>query len=138
MPVAQLNYALWSKRYPALGANVDEDLANAYWAEAGLYLDNTECSPVQDVAQRCLLLGMLAAHLAQINLPADQGGSGIVGRVSAASEGSTSVSTDMGPVAGSQAWFLQTQAGASFWQATIWLRTAQYVTTSYVQQETWP
>ncbi|MCP1217085.1 DUF4054 domain-containing protein [Acetobacter orientalis] len=51
----------------------------------------------------------------------------LVGRITTARMGSLSVQADVGPVAGSQAWWLQTPYGAAFWAATTSLRTALYV-----------
>lgn len=51
----------------------------------------------------------------------------LVGRITTARMGSLSVQADAGPVAGSQAWWLQTPYGAAFWAATTSLRTALYV-----------
>lgn len=51
----------------------------------------------------------------------------LVGRITAARMGSLSVQADAGPVAGSQAWWLQTPYGAAFWAATTSLRIALYV-----------
>ncbi|WP_281641381.1 DUF4054 domain-containing protein [Acetobacter orientalis] len=51
----------------------------------------------------------------------------LVGRITTARMGSLSVQADAGPVAGSQAWWLQTPYGAAFWAATTSLRIALYV-----------
>ncbi|MFT9046701.1 DUF4054 domain-containing protein [Acetobacter orientalis] len=51
----------------------------------------------------------------------------LVGRITTARMGSLSVQADVGPVAGSQAWWLQTPYGAAFWAATTSLRIALYV-----------
>lgn len=140
MAVAVFDYATWSARYPDLVAQVPQSLAELYFAEAELYLCNTECSPVQNVAQRTLYLYMLVAHIAYLNLPAGCGGNGagMVGRVSNATQGSVSIGTDMGNQPGSAQWFMQTQYGAAFWQATLWLRTARYVHIPRIQRQTWP
>lgn len=138
MPVAALDYTAWSARYPALAAFVSNDLAQSYWDEAGLFLDNTEASPVQDVGRRAVLLGLITAHLAQLNRPAEAGGSDVVGRVSAASEGSVSLSADMGPVTASQAWWVQTKWGAESWAATVFLRRAIYVPGRPQRFPIWP
>lgn len=140
MPVATLDYDQWSARYPALATHVSEGQASTYFVEAGLYLDNTEASPVQDANARGIYLGMLTAHIAQLNLPSSAGGSGAgsVGRVASAMRGSVSVGLDMGQQPGSAAWFLQTQYGAAFWQATAWLRTARYVNIPYRQRQVYP
>lgn len=137
--VVTFDYAAWSARYAALAQNVDATLAQSYFDEATLYLSNTPCSPVRDMTKRALLLGMLVAHLATLYLPQDQGGTGgLVGRVSSASRGSVSISTDMGSQQERAAWFNQTQFGASFWAATRYLRQARYVPGFPQRPRIWP
>lgn len=137
--IVVFDYAAWSVRYPALAANVNADQAQAYFDEAGLYLDNSPCSPVRDLTRRALLLGLLVAHLAALYLPSDQGGTGgLVGRVASATRGSVSVATDMGTQQERAAWFNQTQYGASFWTATRWLRQARYVPGAPQRPRIWP
>ena len=128
MAVAVFDYGQWSLLYPELVPAVSEARANALFAQAGLFLDNTDCSPVQDVPTRLLYLDMIVAHLAAIG-GALNGGTptGIVGRISAATEGSVSVSADYGAVSGNAAYWLQTAYGAAYWQATAAYRTMQYV-----------
>ncbi|MFT8723495.1 MAG: DUF4054 domain-containing protein [Acetobacter malorum] len=140
MAVATFDYATWSARYPDLAVNVPANLAALYFEEAQLYLDNTDRSLVCNIGQRTLLLYMLVAHIAYLNLPTTSGGNGagVVGRVSSATRGSVSIGTDMGAQPGSAEWFLQTQYGAAFWQATLWLRTARYIHIPRVQRQTWP
>lgn len=118
-------------RYPEF-SGVSDELANAYFNEAGaVYLSNNPQSVVQDSApggRRSLLLNMLVAHLAMLNHGIGcEGPSPLIGRISSATQGSVSVSADMGPVSGSEAWFLQTRYGAAFWQATAAYRTFRYV-----------
>lgn len=134
MPAAAFNYAAWVARYPEFGA-VGAELAALYFAEAGFYLDNTDASPVPDTGMRLVLLNMLTSHVAALAGALEPGGkpTGMVGRVSSASEGSVSVSVDSGLAPGTAAWFQQTQYGLSFWQATKNLRSAVYVApTPYV------
>lgn len=123
MAVAVFDYSVWSARYPELSATVAQPLASSYFDEAGLYLNNTETSPVADVARRLVLLNMLTAHIAALNMP---GSSALVGRVSNASEGSVSVQAEYAPP-GTSAWFVQTKYGAAYWQATAYLRTMRYI-----------
>lgn len=119
--------ASFKDRYPEF-STVSDTLLQAYFDEATIYLANTEDSRVQDVVQRAVLLNMLVAHIAQLNVgSATQPASPLVGRVNTATEGSVSVGTDMGVVPFTAAWFLQTKYGASFWQATARYRTMQYV-----------
>jgi hypothetical protein len=98
------------------------------FAEAGLYLNNTDCSIVQDVNLRTVLLNMLTAHIAFLGgiLTAD-GQPRPVGRVTGASEGAVSAQFDY-PAAtpGSGPWFAQSQYGIAFWQATTCYRGARY------------
>ena len=99
-----------------------------YFAEAGLYLDNTDASPVpynppSDVT-RLMLLNMITAHIAFLRKP---GASPLVGRVSNATEGSVSVATDVGQQSASAQFWLQSPYGFSYWQATASYRTARYV-----------
>lgn len=106
---------------------VADALLQACFDEAGLYLSNTDCSVVQDLDRRRILLWMLTAHIAYLGgaLNSNGGGPVPVGRTSSATEGSVSVSFDYG-VPGTAAWFSQSQWGAAFWQATLSLRSFRY------------
>lgn len=114
-------------RYPEF-STVGADLLNAYFNEATLQLDNTLNSRVQQIEQRQPLLWMLTAHIAALNAGVNGAGpSGLVGRVNTATEGSVSVGTDMGTVPFTAAWYLQTQYGTSYWNATAPFRQMQYI-----------
>lgn len=126
MAVVAFDPAAFKARYPAFAA-VSDTLLTACFGDAGLYLSNTDASPVQDVARRTSLLWMLTAHIAFLGgaLSAD-GLPKPVGRIASAGEGSVNASFDY-PTPGTAAWFAQTQWGAAFWQATSSLRTFRYV-----------
>lgn len=125
--VVTFDPAAFVARYPEFQA-VSTLLLGDYFAEATLYLDNSPCSRVRDVAQRTLLLYMLTAHIASLYSGANgQPPSPLVGRINSASEGSVSVGTDMGAVPFTATWFMQTKYGASFWQATAQYRTMRYI-----------
>jgi hypothetical protein len=117
--------ARFKERYPAF-AGVSDSLLQSYFDEAGLYLANDCCSVVKSMTKREQLLWMLTAHLAQIN-GATNGGipTGMVGRTSSATEGSVSISSEYN-APWTAAWFAQTPYGASFWQATAYLRSFRY------------
>lgn len=118
--------AAFKARYPEFAA-VGDPLLQACFGEAGMYLSNTDNSPVQNVTRRAVLLNMLTAHIAALGgaLSSD-GQPRPVGRVSSATEGSVSASMEyLAP--GSSAWFAQTQYGAAFWQATTSLRGFRYI-----------
>ena len=113
--VAVFDYAAWIARYPEF-ASVTSDQANEFFLDACMLLDNTPCSVVQDVTQRLRLLNGLTAHIAKLSIPSEEGGQGVVGRIASASEGSVTLSTDMGTVtSASQAYFNQTPYGAQYW-----------------------
>jgi hypothetical protein len=122
MPAASFDLSIFYARYHEF-ASVDADLLFAYFDEAGFYLNNTDSSPVVNVTQRLTLLNMIVAHLSTLN---SANNSGLVGRVSGATQGSVSVTADMGPVTNSQAWYLQTKYGAAYWAATRPFRTFRY------------
>lgn len=125
MAVAVFDYAAWVTRYPEF-SNVPEPTAQAMFDEAGLYLNNSDASPVCNVTKRLLLLGMLTAHLAALS-PQYGTRSGLVGRIAGATEGSVSVQTAYDSEPGTKAWFDQTGYGAAFWTATSSLRMARYI-----------
>lgn len=128
MPAVAFDWSVWSARYPELVAKgVTEPLATSFFAEAGLLLNNTDCSVVTDDATRLLLLNMITAHIAALWANANAGNGGAVGRMASATQGSVSVSLDYGQVGRSEAWWVQTPYGAQWWASTAMYRTMQYV-----------
>lgn len=126
MAIVVFDINAFRERYPEFNT-VSDTLLNAYFVEATVYLDNTDCSPVTDVNVRAVYLNMLVAHIAALNSGVGgQKPSGLVGRVASASEGSVSVSTGEVPVSPSSWWYLQTPYGAAYWQATAPYRTFKY------------
>jgi len=119
-------YSDWYTRYPELAAppngtgTTTQAQAQDDFNLAGLYLNNGPCSAVQNIATRTTLLYMLTAHIACLaaRQAAEPNGNAIVGRISDATQGSVSVSADVGTTSQNQAWFLQTQYGFAYWQAT--------------------
>ena len=127
MAVVAFDSAAFKVRYPIF-VSVSDALLSAFFEEAGLYLSNSDASPVQNVDRRESLLWMLVAHLAALNGAISKNMAAPVGRASSASEGSVSASFDyVAATPGSGAWFNQTQYGASFWQATSSLRSMRYI-----------
>jgi hypothetical protein len=129
--ITVFNPAVFVGRYPEFteAYNVNPSLFSSMFAEAGLYLNNTDCSVVQDVNIRGALLNMVTAHIAFLGgiLTAD-GQPRPVGRVSAANEGAVGATFDFTPATpGSGAWFAQSAYGAAFWQATTCYRGLRYV-----------
>lgn len=128
--IATFDYAKWILRYPQF-ACVGPELAQEYWDEATLYWRNDGTGPVCDATKQRMFLNMLTAHIATLNAPKtidgiQQPASPLVGRISSASEGSVSVSSEMNFPPGSAQWFNQTTAGAAFYQATAGFRLGAY------------
>lgn len=131
---AQFCWPIWAARYPELvtaATNpVSEFMAAGDWQEAGLYLANCCTSLVWPLTKRAIILGMIAAHIAALRMRAANSGDptgGVVGRISTASEGSVSVSTELALLPGSAAWWATTNYGLSAWQALAPYRTAMYI-----------
>jgi hypothetical protein len=123
------DYAAWAIRYPVLAVTVSQPLAQAYFSEAVLFLNNDEDSPVPDVVQRAMLLGMVVAHLATLELPVGGGSAGgtFIGRVNSATQGSVSIGSQFEVPMGSPQWWAITRFGAMFWVATARFRAMRYV-----------
>lgn len=112
--------------YPMFSTLTSDQLNEAF-SLATIYLRNDGSGPVRTVGTQTTLLYMLTAHLAQIMYGANgDAPSGVVGRISSASEGSVSVGTEW-PTTANSAWFLQTPFGANFWQATAAYRMPRYI-----------
>lgn len=125
--VATFDVAAFRLAYGAFATDPSAEALEAMFGIATLYLRNDGTGPVSTVIAQSALLNMLTAHLTQLTYGANGNNpAGLVGRVSSASEGSVSVSTDY-PSSPANAWFLQTPYGASFWQATAAYRMGNYV-----------
>lgn len=143
------DYRWWATRYPELAEWCSPGQAEGYFYGATRFCANPDGAPpppdfcdlwlllgamgfaptvgvIQDIAKRQYLLGLLTAHIAALN--ASIGGeapSGLVGRISNASEGSISVGVAYPDSPGAE-WFNQTRYGAMFWQMTKQYHGAQY------------
>jgi len=126
MTAVVFNPVAFKARYPEFSAVANATLG-AYFTEATLYLSNADNSPVQNITRRTILLNMLTAHVGMLGGALSADGRPLpVGRVSQAAEGSVSAGFEyMTP--GTQAWYVQTQYGAAYWQATSNIRSFRYV-----------
>ena len=122
--VVTFDYSTWALRYASLAATVSQPLAQAYFDEACLYVNNTPGSLVKELPTRALILNMIVAHIAALN--ARNATAGLVGRISSATEGSVTVQTQFDAPAGSAQWWVQTPYGAAAWQALAPYRTMRY------------
>ncbi|MBE7620978.1 DUF4054 domain-containing protein [Komagataeibacter sp. FXV2] len=130
------DYATWAQRFVGLVAQVNATQAAAYFAQATLVL-SPRARTAQDMARRAVLLNLLVAHIAQLEVQVAQGNS-LVGRVSDATQGSITVRTQMEGQAPSAAWFNQTPYGAQFWAMSRRLRLARYVPGRPQRPAVWP
>ena len=119
----------WSAAYPEF-SNIDQWQATGFWTLAGLYHNNTGSGLVKDVGQQEAIMGLLTAHIAFLRVgtvdnpsPASQG---LVGRVSSASMGGISISTDLQGMPGTAAFFSTSPYGLQYWQATSAFRCMHY------------
>jgi len=125
------DYSTWALRYPELASSVSQPLAQMYFQEAQLYVDNSPCSIIPNCSplyQRAQFLNMITAHIAALN--ASLGGqppNPLVGRISNATEGSVNVTVENQYPPGSAQWFQQSKYGSAFWQASAAYRTMHYV-----------
>ena len=145
-PAILFDYAGWSAAFPAF-ANISPSDAQSYYDTAAMYCANSTTNPAfcTQVAQGSTsvpllqrLLWLLTCHLAWLGAFRDANGNPsstgtvpappLVGRVSSASEGSVSISSELEtngyPI---PAFFTQTPWGLQFYQATAQFRTAIYV-----------
>lgn len=121
------DYNAWLLSYPQFSTLTSEQVVGSILPIAEIYCRNDGGGPVTLATTQTVLLNMMVAHIAQLMYGADGGGaSGLVGRISNASEGSVSVGTDF-PTTPNNAWFFQTPFGAMFWQATAAYRTMRYI-----------
>jgi hypothetical protein len=124
--IATFDYGLWSTRYPEF-SNVSAMQAELLWEEAAIYHRNDGGGPVTSIPMQQAMLNMLVAHLAMLNYgTAAAPASGLVGRISSATQGSVSVSADLTGAPGTAIWFSQTSYGLSYWQATAVFRSMHY------------
>lgn len=127
MAIVTLDIPKFRAMYPEFSNLTDAQLPFLF-DRATDYLNNSDFSLVIDAAKRERLLYLLVAHLAYVRYgdANGSGGSGMVGRLSSASEGSVSVSSDAGQIEFRYMWYTQSQYGMDYWQATKVYRMANY------------
>lgn len=121
------DYATWILIYPQFASLSQTQVINGALPIAQLYCRNDGQGPVSTPETQTTLLGLMVAHICQLMYGVNgQAASGLVGRISDATEGSVSVSADF-PTTPNNAWFMQTPFGAAFWAATAAYRTMRYI-----------
>ncbi len=113
--------------FPQFSSLTTDQLTTMILPLAEQYCRNDGGGPVSTAATQTNLLNLAVAHIAALFYGVNgQSPSALVGRITNASEGSVSVSTDF-PMTANSAWFMQTPFGAAFWQAMAPYRTMRYI-----------
>lgn len=126
--VVEFNVAEFREMYPKITAT-DAQL-EMFFMEAELLFNNTKDSCVEDLNKRKIFLYLIVAHLATLQSQVDSGNT-LVGRLSSATTGSVSVSSDYGTLGKNEKFWAQTPYGAKYWALTAQFRTSHYVITNF-------
>ncbi|WP_236516068.1 DUF4054 domain-containing protein [Escherichia coli] len=133
--------AAFKLSYPQFAKFTNEQLTNFFEEVENTIVDNTEssCFSLKDRKKRFYLL---VAHNAELQNRINDGNTGLVGRISSATEGSVSISTDYSMGSGAlEQWLKQTPYGAKFYAFTAPYRTALWVAATApmpVKRTKWP
>jgi hypothetical protein len=136
--IVTFNPDAFCTQYPAFCKVTSAALQNNFNL-ACLQLNNSYCSVVQDEPTREMLLYLLTAHItAVLNGVNGQAPSGLVGRISSATQGSVSAAADyLSNPSEAEAYLTQTQWGALFWRSTVAYRTARYIPPCHDHDVSW-
>ncbi len=126
----QFDYDSWKARYPEFTVTVPtKERGQPFFDEAGLYLRNDGTGPVPDSATQTMLMNMLTAHIAQLEVGSTwtaNTSNPVVGRIVSATEGTVTIQTENKYGEGTVQWFQQTKYGSKFWTATAAYRSMHY------------
>ena len=114
MAVVELDAAAWREGFPAFASATDAQITQWFGA-ACLLVGNDEGGVIPydppSRLQRRIIIDLVMCHLATLDRRGDA-----VGRVTSATQGSVSSSTDYAAGGKNAAWWTQTQCGATAWQ----------------------
>lgn len=133
--------AAFKLAYPQFAKFTDEQLNFFFKSVENRIVDNTEssCFSLDD---REIWFYLLVAHKAELQNRINDGNSGLVGRISSATEGSVSISTDYSMGSGAlEQWLKQTPYGAEFYAMTAPYRKVLWVAATApmpVKRTKWP
>jgi hypothetical protein len=129
------DYATWIMTFPEF-AGVGQPQADLYFGIATSFVKNDGTGPVRNPHLLRNLLNLTTAHVAKLfsmqsnGQPSSSGGeapAGLVGRISSATEGSVSVSTEFESDGAASAWWNQTQYGVTAYRMLAPFRTMRYL-----------
>jgi hypothetical protein len=117
--IATFSYSNFIALFPQFASAPPQATLQMYFNLAGdVWLRNDGTGPVTNPNLQSDLMNLLTAHLATLfSGPDGNDPSGLVGRISSATEGSVTVASEYTSTMNS-AWFDQTGPGAAFWAAT--------------------
>lgn len=128
--IIEFDYSSWVQLFPEF-AYIDPSLIQSYFAVATNFVRNDGDGPVNNVAQQTMFLNYVTAHITKLFAANPDGSPSastqLVGRISSASEGSVSVSTEFNDTSALGAYFNQTEYGATFWAASRPYRTMRWI-----------
>jgi hypothetical protein len=119
----------WQAAFPEF-AYLTSPQVLLYFGMATNFFKNDGTGPVTSTALAQQALYFATAHFAKIFAPTSTGqpAPGLVGRISDAAEGSVHVSAEYSSqITDTEAFWIQTQYGASFWALTKVYRTFRYL-----------
>lgn len=123
------DYTAWAAFFTQF-STVSQANVTLCFALAELYVDNSGCGPIPNdppANQLAQILNLATAHITALNFGVNgESPSPLVGRINSATQGSVTVTADMGNQPMSAAWWNQTPWGAMAWQALAPFRTAIY------------
>lgn len=133
MAVVVFDPVAFKLAFPEFADVPDARLTALFGLIGATILDNTDASIVIDITQRAAMLDLVLAHMltlfgTTVAGSAGAGPSGVVGRLSSATEGTVSSSFEMNvPASAGSAWWNQTQYGALYWVLMAPFRSFRYV-----------
>ncbi len=143
MTVITFDPAAFKLQYTEFALCTDPQL-QGWFDRATLLFQNNQCNLAFPDGTMAMLLNLLTAHIGLLSAPRDASGNlgpggtppaQIGGVITSATEGSVSVSSDIGDVTAgspSQPWYMQTPYGREYWAATVQYRTSRYVAAPWV------
>lgn len=131
--IAPFDLAYFQATYPEFDY-VGQDQLAAYFNMASELHSNRGGGLVNDQTTQQFLVHLMLAHITKLFAvgPTDQAGNTtpapeIVGRISAATEGSVHVDTENNYPPGTVQWYQQTKYGSMYWVATTPLRSGTWI-----------
>lgn len=138
--ITTFNYNQFTLSFPEL-SYLSQAQLQQYWNLAQYFVaNNGQRGAIANSALQSTALNFATAHLVKLFANDVNGNppSGLVGRVSHAAEGTVNVAAEWGStVSDAEAWWIQTQYGAAFWNCTRAMRTFHYMRGNPRIQDPW-